>query len=203
MNRICVRLCLGLGEKERRMGKEYPSTKKVLKLLSGGAFLAFALLMPGLPLILKPKYKRDYRKWQKFDPNRLKQTINRLKDRGIVTVTEEGNQAIVKIAKEGKEELLRYDLDNMKIKRPIRWDKKWRFVIFDIPNEKRTTGDLFRRKLKGLDFFHFQRSIFVHPFPCEKEIKFLRVIWEIEPFVRYLVVDCFEGEELVRLKFNL
>lgn len=185
------------------MGKEYPSTEKVLKLLGGGAFLALALLMPGLPLILKPKYKKDYRKWQKFDPNRLKQTINRLKDRGMVTVVEEGNQAIVKIAKEGKEELLRYDLDRMRIKRPVRWDKKWRFVIFDIPNEKRTVSDLFRRKLKDLDFFHLQRSIFVHPFPCEKEIKFLRVIWEIEPFVRYLVVDRFEGEELVSLKFGL
>lgn len=182
---------------------DYPTPEKVLRLLGVGAFLAFSILMPGLPLALVPKYRSDYGKWKKFDPNRLKQTINRLKDRGFITIAEEDRKTIVKITKEGRRQILKYDLEKMKIKVPKRWDGKWRFVIFDIPNKKRIAGDLLRRKLKDLGFFHLQRSIFVHPFPCEREIKFLRVIWEVEPYVRLVTVDHFEGEELVRLKFGL
>jgi len=182
---------------------DYPTPEKVLRLLGIGAFLAFSVVMPGLPLAFAPRKRSDYKKWKKFDPNRLKQTVNRLKERGLISVAEENGKVVVKITKEGKKQVLKYDLEEMEIKRPVRWDGKWRFVIFDIPNKKRLASNIFRKKLKELGFFHLQRSIFVHPFPCEKEIKFLRVIWEIEPYVRLATVDHFEGEELVRLKFGL
>lgn len=182
---------------------DYPTPEEVLRLLGIGAFLTLSFVMPGLPMVLASQYKKDYKKWQKFDRRRLKQTIDRLKDRGLVSIAEEGKKAVVKITKEGRQQILKYDLDKMEIKRPARWDRRWRFIIFDIPNKKRMASNLFRKKLKELGFFHLQRSIFVHPFPCEKEIKFLRVIWEIEPYVRLVTVNHFEGEELARLKFGL
>lgn len=182
---------------------DYPTPEKVLRFLGIGAFLAFSMVMPGLPLAFAPKKRNDYKKWKKFDPNRLKQTVNRLKERGLVTTSEENGKMVVKVTKEGEQQILKYKVDEMKIKRPARWDGKWRFVIFDIPNKRRKTSNLFRQKLKDLEFFHLQKSIFVHSFPCEKEIKFLRILWEIEPYVRLVTVDHFEGEGLVRLKFGL
>lgn len=181
---------------------DYPTSEKVLRLLGIGAFLALSIVAPGLPLIFAPKYKRDYKKWKKFDPNRLKQTVNRLKERGFITTSEKEGQIVVEITKEGRKQILKYDLEEMEIKVPNRWDGKWRFVIFDIPNKKKIARDLFRKKLKELGFFHLQRSVFVHPFPCQKEIRFLRTVWEIEPYVFFFIAGYLEDDKWLRSKFS-
>lgn len=55
------------------------------------------------------------------------------------------------------------------IKKP--WDKKWRFVVFDIPQKNRNARDLIRRRLKEWDFKFFQRSIWFSPLPITNKIK--------------------------------
>ena len=51
-----------------------------------------------------------------------------------------------------------------------RWDKKWRIVIFDIPQELHKNRNYFRNKLKYLGFYMLQKSVFVIPYPCEEEL---------------------------------
>lgn len=52
-----------------------------------------------------------------------------------------------------------------------RRDGFWRVVIFDIPEEERVKRNLLRNKLKEFDFYMIQKSVFVSPYNCEKEIK--------------------------------
>lgn len=51
-----------------------------------------------------------------------------------------------------------------------RWDKKWRIVIFDIPQELHNKRNIFRARLKSLGFYMIQKSVFVFPYPCEEEL---------------------------------
>lgn len=46
------------------------------------------------------------------------------------------------------------------------WDKKWRIVMFDIPENSRGARDHIRRLLKELGFKQLQLSVWVHPLPC-------------------------------------
>ncbi len=55
------------------------------------------------------------------------------------------------------------------IKKP--WDKKWRFVVFDIPQKNKTARDLIRRRLKEWDFKFFQRSVWFSPLPLTDKIR--------------------------------
>jgi DNA-binding transcriptional regulator PaaX len=55
------------------------------------------------------------------------------------------------------------------IKKP--WDKKWRFILFDIPTEHNTIRNIIRRRLKEWDFKFFQRSVWFSPLPLNKKIK--------------------------------
>ena len=41
------------------------------------------------------------------------------------------------------------------------WDKKWRIVIYDIPEDKRGVRDLFRRRLKEWGFKLWQKSTWI------------------------------------------
>lgn len=55
------------------------------------------------------------------------------------------------------------------IKKP--WDGKWRFVIFDIPQEHKNTRELIRHRLKNWDFKFFQRSVWFSPLPIIPYVK--------------------------------
>lgn len=52
-------------------------------------------------------------------------------------------------------------------------DGFWRVVIFDISEKQKTKRELLRQKLKEFDFYMVQKSVFVSPYRCEKEIQVL------------------------------
>ena len=91
----------------------------------------------------------------------------------------------------------------MKIDNSKKWDRKWWMVIFDIPNKKKKSRDSFQKKLKTLGFYFIQESVGLYPYPCQKEIEFLREIYDIKKYVNIFHVEYFEDEYLVKDIFNL
>ena len=61
----------------------------------------------------------------------------------------------------------------MRINKPKKWDRKWRIILFDIPEKIRKARDVFRYHLNQLGFYEFQKSVFVHPYNCKDEIDYL------------------------------
>ena len=51
-----------------------------------------------------------------------------------------------------------------------KWDKKWRIVIFDIPQELHNKRNIFRQKLRSMGFYMLQKSVFVFPYECREEL---------------------------------
>jgi len=51
------------------------------------------------------------------------------------------------------------------------WDKKWRMVCFDIPEENRSDRDQLSYQLEKLGFKHFQRSVWISPLSVNKYLK--------------------------------
>ena len=72
----------------------------------------------------------------------------------------------VLLTKKGKRIAERHSLDFLKIKKPRRWDKKWRMVIFDVPEKNRAARDIFRFYNKRLGFYELQHSVRVYPYKC-------------------------------------
>src|SRR3989344_1255257 len=79
----------------------------------------------------------------------------------------------IEVTPQGKEILAGYKMQNLRIKQPPRWDGKWRFVVFDIPEKHRAVRKLFRWRLRHMDFFRVQQSVWVYPYPCKEEIEML------------------------------
>lgn len=77
----------------------------------------------------------------------------------------------------------------MKIQEPKHWDGKWRMVLFDIPSSMKKLRDNFRFHLKRLGFYQYQKSVFIHPYPCQEEIDFLLELYSARRYVRQLVVS--------------
>lgn len=51
------------------------------------------------------------------------------------------------------------------------WDRRWRMVIFDIPEKERTLRDKIREKLVSLGFGMWQRSVYITPHNVMREIQ--------------------------------
>lgn len=136
----------------------------------------------------------DYFVWREFDKDRFRQILNRLEKEKIIEVFHKDDQEIIKLTEKGKEKIPHYLAEEMPEISLSKWDGKWRIVLFDIPNEKNKTRDAFRRKLQEFGFFQLQKSIFVFPFDCAEEIRYLRDLYDIGPYVKYLVADIIESE---------
>ena len=84
------------------------------------------------------------------------------------------------------------------------WDRKWRIIIFDIPQELHRERIKFRRKLKSMGFFMLQKSVFVFPYPCNEEITDLSNILGVTDYVDIIIAESpgLKEQELLKI-FNL
>ena len=80
------------------------------------------------------------------------------------------------------------------------WDKKWRIIIFDIPQEKHITRIRFRNRLKLLGCVMLQKSVFVFPYPCHEEIGDIASYLEVSDYVDILTAESVGFREAEFLK---
>lgn len=123
------------------------------------------------------------RKWRQFYDD-----LYNLRRRGFINVEQNSDGTYtVKTTKAGREQARKYDLDNLTIEIPKKWDKNWHLIVFDIPARKQKARLAFLDKLKGFGFVMLQRSIWAYPFECKKEISVLAKAFEIQGDVQYAV----------------
>jgi hypothetical protein len=86
-------------------------------------------------------------------------------------------------------------------KKPKHWDRKWRVVLFDIPEKDRIFRDILRRHLYDLKFRKLQQSVFVSPYPFEKSILELSSLYSAERYVRVITADKIDNEATLKKYF--
>ena len=165
-----------------------------------GALVAFPPLALPFTNIMKIIEEIERKKLQK---KKVRRVLYNLQKKRLVALKEINGELWVTFKEEGKKLLLKYKFDELKIKKPSRWDKKWRLVIFDIPEKKRLARDVLREKLRQLGFFQLQKSVFVHPFECQREIELIARFYEIEPYVYFIRADYIDNQEKIKEKFSL
>lgn len=177
-----------------------PNKRKVLILLQAG----FALALTPSPKRQMWTLRRLAKEWRDIDRQYLYRIIREFKYEKLIDWKEmtDGSVSII-LTKNGKKWALRFDMDKMKIKKPLKWDGKWRIVFFDIPEKTRNARDAFRSKLRELGFYELQKSVFVFPFPCKNEIDFVVEFFEVRNCVRYAEVINFTNEEELKIHFGL
>jgi len=121
----------------------------------------------------------------------------------IEYVTDKDGKTIVKITKKGETKLRTFDIELMCINTPKKWDGKWRLVMFDIPMRFTKGREALRYHLKNLGFLQFQKSAWIHPFPCEDEILFIADFFGIGKHVEILTVENLLNDEKLKKHFRL
>ncbi len=103
---------------------------------------------------------------------KLYDNIWQMKNNGLVKIVKIKNKQFLKLTEKGQLETL---LEKAKLQNKIKWDGKWRFVIFDIPEDFRDKRNQLRGLLKRGGFKKLQASVFVSPDALNREaVKFLK-----------------------------
>ena len=166
----------------RHLGK---TGKKILLLLHAGASLS----LTRNPRVYFRIVRATAKEWKKINESYMRKAIKRLYRSKLVDYKEnqDGTVELV-LTGEGRQKILKYDLDKIEIKKPLIWDGLWRLVIFDIPEDKKQGRMAFAAKLKEIGFYPMQKSVFIHPYECKNEIDFIMEIFDLSPFIRFLRV---------------
>jgi CRISPR-associated endonuclease Cas2 len=103
----------------------------------------------------------------------------------------------------GAEKLKKYELKDYQLIIPKMWDKKWRMLIFDIPEHRRYTREKVRNTLRSIGFMRLQDSVWVFPYDCSDLITLLKADFKIGKDLLHLIVDEIENDKKVREFFQL
>lgn len=139
---------------------------------------------------------------KKLTSTQVSRAIYEFKKREIIEFKEEAGKTVIVLTEKGKKRGLKFDLDNIKIRKMISWDRKWRMLLFDIPEEMKSAREIFRDKLKKMGFLQFQKSVWIYPYPCEDEIDFLAEYFRIASHVNLLTL-IIEDDIPLRSHFDL
>lgn len=134
--------------------------------------------------------QRNFKKWRKYKNKKITDAFYRLRKEGCIEMNKENRQIYIKLTEKGKRKAGWLQIDSLKIKRPKKWDRKWRLVVFDISELKKIYREAFRGKLKELGFYPLQKSVWIHPFDCRAEVELLREFFGLsEKEIRLIIAE--------------
>ncbi|MCX7881450.1 MAG: CRISPR-associated endonuclease Cas2 [Patescibacteria group bacterium] len=135
----------------------------------------------------------------------IKRALNRFKKRKIIDFVQKDGEVFVYIEDKGREKIIHYSLKkliNYKRKEK-KWNGNWFFVFFDVPEIERKKRNYLRKLLRYLGFYPYQKSVYVFPFECQKEVSFIKKIVEGAEYTRFIIAKKVENEEVIKRYFNL
>lgn len=176
-------------------------TKDILRWL---AFAGLVFVGAGSPYLI-PAIIKDIKLSKKYKNKRhLYNAFYRLKKAGCIEFHKRNRQIYISLTDEGKKRAGIYQIDSLEIKKPKNWDGRWRFVFFDIPQLHKIKREVFRGKLKELGFYPFQKSVWVHPYKCDDEIRILRDFLGLtSKDVQVITAEKLEDDSFLKKVFKL
>ena len=128
--------------------------------------------------------------------------LSKLKNLGWIEKFTKNNELHYKVTKSG-EDYLDNVLKVIKIKNDC--DKKWRLVIFDIPERKRATRDKLRRALSSLGMGLLQSSVWISPQDIKAEIGEIEKKLKINHLLKFFEVSSTNGlnKQIIEKAWNI
>jgi len=127
-----------------------------------------------------------------------------LKRNGLIHMEYRGQQMYVSLTKEGKRKAGKYQIDDLEIKKPKKWDGQWRVLIFDIADKQRIKREALRGKIKELGLFQLQKSVWVYPYDFKKEMALLREFFGLTDCeMKIIEASKIENDSSIREFFRL
>src|SRR3989338_163849 len=134
---------------------------------------------------------------------RQRETILRSRDRLVRRGLLKYQDKNLYLTTKGERVLRILRLRDSALQKPKRWDKKWRVLIFDIPEKRKKLREQIRRTLASIGFMRLQDSVWLYPYDCEDFITLLKADLKTGNAILYMVVEKIENDGKIKEFFGL
>ena len=160
---ICsIRRMIASKKEKLAICDEWLDNHRFVALALGLVFMSGVLVvgttMPGL-LSLGFSKKRQ----KKFCPS-IRTAKNRLLKKNYLSTYYQSGVQKYTLTDKGYKKLFSLLLKQMQGVCPQIWDKKWRIVVYDVPEKYARTRSVIRSNLKSFGFVQLQKNVWVFPF---------------------------------------
>jgi CRISPR-associated endonuclease Cas2 len=174
----------------------------ILSLLSGGG----SPMRPTLPLLVKGivNYFNESKKLN-IEENKVKRILKNLQKNNILLLDEKGEEVIVTKVNNENSTVIKYSIKAIieYKKKKKKWNNKWFMVFFDVPEIQKSKREYLRKFLKQLGFYQYQKSVYIFPYECEKEVVLIKKIVEGAKYMKYIIAEKIEDEGKIKTFFKL
>lgn len=174
----------------------------ILTLLSGGGHP----LRPTLPLMIKTitKLLKGLKKLD-VEEEKVRRVLDSLERKEIISLEEKGEEIYVHSLNENNPLVIKYSIKELLDfkKKNKKWNGKWFLVFFDVPEIQRNKRNYLRQFLKKLGFYQYQKSVYIFPYECEKEVALIKKIVEGAKYMKYIIAEKIEDETIIKRFFGL
>ncbi len=133
---------------------------------------------------------RDFRELQELSDAQIREAARYVVRKKYIRVVRRARNIVnIELTRAGKKVRSRAALDAIRIEPQKTWDRKWRIVIFDIPNHLKSRRDGFAGALKRIGFRPYQKSVFICPFPCEEELQAIAGYFGVTEYIDIVVAE--------------
>jgi len=188
--------------KKKDKNKDHKKIKNItittLKVLGLAGLVVSAMVFPGLAHVVNVVEKEIGNR------QRARRSFYNLKSRGLIRVKKYGSGIKIVLTDKGKKRVAKFKFENIKLIKPPIWDKKWRMVMFDIPEFNKVGREQIRRNLYRWGFVKVQKSVFIYPYKCDEAIEAVRDYFKLSDGELYIFeTKILEGEKKLLEHFKL
>ena len=141
---------------------------------------------------------------RKIDPRyNISRAAVRMIEKGLLKIEKQKHGDVLVLTKKGVDTMNKIKYGTIEIKQPKHWDGKWRLVIYDIKEERKSLRVELKNALRNIGFVAIQKSVWAYPFPCEDLHVMLKIDFKLGREVLYVVVDKLENDKWARDHFHL
>jgi len=153
-------------------------------------------------------YLEDLLKSIKTDQEKnrkLLRVLKNLEKQEILDLQEKDGKVIVYLKNKNHPKIVEYSIKNILEfkKKEKKWNGKWFLVFFDVPEIQRNKRDYLRKLLVRLGFYQYQKSVYLFPYECEKEVTLIKKIVEGAKYMKYIIAEKIEDEVNAKKYFRL
>jgi CRISPR/Cas system-associated endoribonuclease Cas2 len=187
-------------QNSRKRRRVHYVRQTVLGVVGTAGIISVAMIAPNvfqlLPHIMgKQRYKLTFQ---------TKTAVGRLIVKGHVRFLTKNGKKYIEITDAGRRALALEEARAAKLAGTRRrWDKRYRMVIFDIPERRRGTRERLRRTMRECGFLQIQKSVWLSPYDCEELVALIKAELRIGRDALYVIADSIENDEWIKEHFGL
>jgi len=198
-------------KKRKRLVKYGEISKGVLTYFGDALMAGYSSIegrRGGISPMMIMGYLEDLLKSIKTDQEKnrkLLRVLKNLEKQEILDLQEKDDKVIVYLKNKNHPKIVEYSIKNILEfkKKEKKWNGKWFLVFFDVPEIQRNKRDYLRKLLVRLGFYQYQKSVYLFPYECEKEVALIKKIVEGAKYMKYIIAEKIEDEVNAKKYFRL